>query len=151
MAADLSEAQIAEFQETFEMFDADQSGEISTLELKQCLEKLGQKLTMEEVCEMVREVDTDGNGNVDFSEFLTMMANKFNGDDLEKECAEAFKNLFDKDGDGFLSAPELKHVMASLGENLTDKDIDEMMIEADKDGDGLVSYNEFKTIIMGKN
>lgn len=33
MAADLSEAQIAEFQETFEMFDADQSGEISTLEL----------------------------------------------------------------------------------------------------------------------
>ena len=79
-----------------------------------------------------------------------MMANKFSGDDLEKEIDEAFKNLFDRDGDGFVSPEELKYVMGTLGENLTDKDVEEMIIEADKDGDGLVSFNEFKRILLMK-
>ena len=76
---------------------------------------------------MVAEVDDDGNGTVDFSEFLTMMANTFSVADLEAEIADAFTNLFDRDGDGFLSAPELKHVMASLGEELTDQEIQEVI------------------------
>ena len=43
--------------------------------------------------------------------------------------------VFDKDGDGFISACELRHVMTNLGERLTDDEIDEMIREADVDGD----------------
>jgi Ca2+-binding EF-hand superfamily protein len=111
------------------------------------LRKLGQKSTLEEVTAMVNEVDVNGNGHVDFAEFLTMMANKFTGDDLEHEADEAFRNLFDRDGDGFINPKELKHVMATLGEDLTDQEVAEMMIEADRDHDGLVSLAEFKAII----
>ena len=75
---------------------------------------------------MVAEVDDDGNGQVDFSEFLTMMANTFSAADMEAEIADAFTNLFDRDGDGFLSAPELKHVMKTLGEDLTDQEVEEV-------------------------
>ena len=52
---------------------------------------------------------------------------------------EAF-SLFDQDSDGFISPAELRVVMANLGENLTDSELEEMMKEADTDGDGKVSY-----------
>ena len=46
--------------------------------------------------------------------------------------------VFDKDGNGFISAAELRHVMTNLGEKLTDEEVDEMIREADIDGDGQV-------------
>ena len=60
----------------------------------------------------------------------------------EEELREAFQ-VFDKDGDGFISADELKDVMMNLGEELTDEEINEMITEADIDGDGKVSYEDF--------
>lgn len=47
---------------------------------------------------------------------------------------------FDNNGDGFIDPDELKLIMSSVGESLSDKDLDEMIKEADKDGDGKVSF-----------
>lgn len=80
-----------------------------------------------------------GNGTIDFPEFLTMMARKMKDTDSEEEIREAFR-VFDKDGNGFISAAELRHVMTNLGEKLTDEEVDEMIREADIDGDGQVNY-----------
>ena len=51
-----------------------------------------------------------------------------------------FDRVFDKDGNGLISASELRIVMDNLGEKLTDDEVDEMIREADLDGDGMVSY-----------
>lgn len=67
------------------------------------------------------------------------MARKMKDEDSEEELREAFK-VFDKDGSGDISAAELRHVMTSLGEKLTDEEVDEMIREADIDGDGKVNY-----------
>ena len=80
-----------------------------------------------------------GNGTIDFPEFLTMMARKMKDTDSEEEIKEAFR-VFDKDGNGYISAAELRHVMTNLGEKLTDEEVDEMIKEADIDGDGQVNY-----------
>ena len=52
---------------------------------------------------MIKEVDFDGNGMIDFNEFLALMANKLRDTDLEEEYITAFK-IFDRDSDGLLSA-----------------------------------------------
>ncbi|KAG5519941.1 hypothetical protein PMAC_000218 [Pneumocystis sp. 'macacae'] len=63
-----------------------------------------------------------------------MMARKIKDTDSEEEIREAFK-VFDKDGNGTISAAELRHVMTNLGEKLTDDEVDEMIREADVDGE----------------
>ena len=52
---------------------------------------------------MINEVDADGNGTIDFPEFLVMMARKMKDTDSEEEIKEAFR-VFDKDGNGYISA-----------------------------------------------
>ncbi|XP_060060404.1 calmodulin-A-like [Erinaceus europaeus] len=69
---------------------------------------------------MVHEVDVDGNGMIDFPEFLTMMARNMKDTDSEEEMREAFR-VFEKDGDGHMSVAELCHGMTDLGEKLTDE------------------------------
>lgn len=109
MADQLTEDQIAEFKEAFSLFDKDGDGTITTKELGTVMRSLGQNPTEAELQDMVNEVDADGNGTIDFPEFLTMMARKMKDTDSEEEIKEAFK-VFDKDGNGFISAAELRHV-----------------------------------------
>ena len=136
---ELNEEQIAEFKEAFSLFDKDGDGTITTKELGTVMRSLGQNPTEAELQDMVNEVDIDGNGTIDFPEFLAMMAKKTKGADSEEEIREAFR-VFDKDGNGYISAAELRHVMINLGEKLTDEEVEEMIREADTDGDGQVDY-----------
>lgn len=149
MADNLTEEQIAEFKEAFSLFDKDGDGTITTKELGTVMRSLGQNPTEAELQDMINEVDADGNGTIDFPEFLSLMARKMKDTDTEEELVEAFK-VFDRDGNGLISAAELRHVMTNLGEKLTDEEVDEMIREADVDGDGHINYEEFVRMMMAK-
>jgi calmodulin len=149
MADSLTEEQVSEFKEAFSLFDKDGDGQITTKELGTVMRSLGQNPSESELQDMINEVDADNNGTIDFPEFLTMMARKMKDTDSEEEIREAFK-VFDRDNNGFISAAELRHVMTSIGEKLTDDEVDEMIREADQDGDGRIDYNEFVQLMMQK-
>merc|ERR1711935_231051 len=62
-----------ELRDAFAVFDDDNSGSISREELKKLMKNLGQSLSDGELDAMMDEVDTDGNGEIDFNEFKGMM------------------------------------------------------------------------------
>ena len=149
MTEQLTEDKITEFKEAFEIFDKDKDGFIKIKELGEIMRNLGQNPSDADLQDMINEVDIDGNGNIDFKEFLGLMARKMRDTDSDEELIEAFK-VFDRDGNGLISSQELKHVMVSLGEKITDEEVAEMIKEADSDGDGYINYEEFVKMIINK-
>ncbi|KAG2358412.1 calmodulin, partial [Suillus spraguei] len=126
-----------EFKEAFSLFDKDGDGTIATKELGTVMRSLGQNPTEAELQDIINEVDADGNGTIDFPEFLTMLTRKLRDTDSEEEIKEAFK-VFDKDGNGYINAAELRHIMTNLGDKISDAEVDEMIREAD---DGQINYD----------
>ena len=100
MAENLSDEKIAEFRSAFEVFDRDKDGKISKKELGTVMRNLGQNPTEVELTEMINEVDIDGNGTIDFREFLGLMVRKIKETEMDDELIEAFK-VFDENGNGY--------------------------------------------------
>eukprot|EP00092_Neocalanus_flemingeri_P003873 GFUD01004170.1.p1 GENE.GFUD01004170.1~~GFUD01004170.1.p1 ORF type:complete len:153 (-),score=52.09 GFUD01004170.1:118-576(-) len=149
MADQLSEEQIADFREAFTLFDKDDDGIITIKELGTVMRSLGQTPTEDELQDMINVVDIDENGTIEFVEFLSMMARKMREPDRDEGLQATFR-VFDKDGNGFISPAELRHVMTNLGVKLTNEEVDEMISEADMNKDGQVDYQEFVNM-MGSN
>ena len=112
------------------------------------MKSLGQNPTEKELTEMIKSVDDNGDGEIDFEEFLVLMASKKpSKDDPDKELRDAFK-VFDADGNGTISRSELKKLMKNLGQTLSDAELDAMMDEVDADGNGEIDFAEFKTMMV---
>ena len=146
----LTRAQVQEFKEAFNIFDVDGGGTITAEELGEVMKSLGQKPTRAQLEAMVREIDADGDGAIDFPEFLTMMLRKMNEGDPERELRDVF-TVFDKDQSGTISADELKSVMKVIGEKLTEQEIEDAIRLADTTGDGEVDYDEFIAFVLSSN
>ncbi|KAM3147209.1 EF-hand domain [Paramecium bursaria] len=140
---------LQEFKEAFALFDKDGDGTITIKELGMVMRSLGINPTYKDLKEMIREVDFDGNGMIDFNEFLSLMAKKLRDTDLEEEYITAFK-IFDQDGDGTLSAQELKHVLINMGEKVSDQDVNDLIKEFDSDKDGYITLEEFIKLLNWK-
>ncbi|KAG4914012.1 hypothetical protein AAZX31_19G229600 [Glycine max] len=143
----LREEQIGEFLEAFCLFDKDGDGCITIEELSTAIRSLDENPTVEELQIMMNEVDMDGNGTIEFGEFLNLMARKMKETEAEEELKEAFR-VFDKDHDGYISPSELRSVMRTIGEKVTDEEVEQMVKEADLDGDGLIDYEEFVRMML---
>lgn len=138
----LTQEEIEEYKEAFVLFDQNRDGSITVEELGTVLRSLGQNPSNAELRQMIRDVDTDGNGTIDLAEFIAMLEKKKKEEVSEKEFLSAFR-VFDKNGDGRISSEELRQVLQGLGEPATSDEVDKMIQEADLDGDGYVDYNEF--------
>ena len=140
--------QVAEFRDAFSLFDKDGDGKITTKELHTVMRSLGQNPSESELQDMIRDVDADNTGAIDFPEFLAMIAGKTT--DPEDEIREAFK-VFDRDDSGYVSVAELRDVMDALGERLTDGEIDEIISTVGQDRNGRIDYAKFVELMMQKD
>ncbi|VDO05777.1 unnamed protein product [Rodentolepis nana] len=145
MVEKLTPEQIAEFRESFQLFDKNGDGVISMAELGSVMRSVGQYATDEELKKMIKEVDTDGNGLIDFNEFIGLMTMRAIKSSSEDSLMPAFR-VFDRDGNGYITLSELRN----LGENLTVEQVEEMIREADVDGDGQIDYQEFVRMMRYK-
>jgi calmodulin len=107
--------------------NADGDGTISTKDLGTVMCSFEQNLTEAEVQDMINEHRAGGNGKIGFPEFLNMMSHS-EGEAAEEESLKEAFNMFDKDGDGYINAAELRHVLTNLlSEEYSDEQIDEMI------------------------
>ncbi|XP_060570280.1 uncharacterized protein LOC132728623 isoform X2 [Ruditapes philippinarum] len=146
----LTEDKLKEYQEAFKLYDKDNDGIISIQKLGRVLRAMGLNPTEIEVQEMIDEVDSEGTGNLDFESFLNILASrKFDDEDHEDALKEAFR-MFDRDGNGYIDAEELRICMINLGEKLTLEEVEEMIREVDIDYDGRMDYQEFVKLMCSK-
>ena len=88
---------------------------------------------------MFAQIDIDGSGSIDYTEFVMATMNEKNMQSNEK-LMQAFR-MFDKDGSGTISAEEIKEV---LGYNTSNsRVIEDIMKEVDENGDGEIQFEEF--------
>ena len=142
MTDQLSEKQIDNYKQAFVLFDKDNNSSISPVDLAAAMKSLGVSPTEYNLQDMINEVDIDGNGSVEFPEFLRMMVRKMKQIDLDDELRVIF-NLFDRDRDGFLNVRDLSSTLSTLGEKLSDAEIRDLIQDSDLDGDGMINYHEF--------
>merc|ERR1712205_72023 len=136
----LTDEQLDEIREAFSLFDADASGMIDVRELKVAIRALGFEVKNEELKKMVTDVDNDGNGTIEFVEFLQMMTGKMGEKDSREDIEKVFK-LFD-DNTNKISFRNLARVAEELGENIDDEELQDMINQADRDGDGEINIDE---------
>ena len=143
-----SDDEIATFRDIFSQFDKDGDGTLATKYIGTIMRSLGQSPTEADLHYIVRKVDADGSGCMDFPEFVTMMANHMKAEvDSKEDICTAFK-AFDDKGSGIIPAEELRYALTNLGDALTEEEVDELIKRADVNKDGKVRYEEFVTKMM---
>merc|ERR1711962_1339479 len=138
--------QIKLFRDAFAIFDTSRTGCITSQDLTAVMRNLGQNPSEKEIADMVNEIAADGNATIEFDEFLGMMEEKMRSVIPDETLKEAFQ-VFDKDGNGFISLEELRHVMSCLGVVLSKTEVQKMMDEADLDKDGMLNFKEFAAMM----
>lgn len=139
--------QIEELRQVFEKFDVNHDGKISSSELGSIMASLGQPATEEDLKKMLVEVDSDGDGFLDFDEFVELNTKGVDTDKILEDLKDAFK-VFDLDGNGSITAEELQKVMKNLGDECSIAECRKMICGVDSDGDGTISFEEFKVMMM---
>merc|ERR1712227_347565 len=87
----LTDDQIQEIREAFDLFDTDGSGTIDAKELKVAMRALGLDAKKDEIRRMINDIDKDGSGTIDFNEFLNMMTARMGDRDSREEIVKVFR------------------------------------------------------------
>lgn len=145
---ELTEPQVREAKDAFDLFDTTGTGVIEQKELKIALMTLGfEKTTKEDIKKVISELDSSNQTTVNFPDFLKIIKALLPTRNARKELEEAFK-LFDVDGTNCITFKNLKDVVQSMGEQLTEQEIIEIIAEADKTGDQSITLDEFIDLIQ---
>ncbi|XP_012454021.1 calcium-dependent protein kinase 21 isoform X1 [Gossypium raimondii] len=146
IAENLSEEEIKGLKVMFTNMDTDKSGTITYEELKTGLARLGSKLSEAEVKQLMEAADVDGNGTIDYIEFISATMNRYRLD-RDELLYKAFQ-YFDKDNSGYITKDELETAMKEYGMG-DEASIRAVISEVDTDNDGRINYEEFCTMMRG--
>ncbi|KAG7592207.1 EF-hand domain [Arabidopsis thaliana x Arabidopsis arenosa] len=141
IAEHLSIQEVEVIKNMFSLMDDDKDGKITYPELKAGLQKVGSQLGEPEIKMLMEVADVDGNGFLDYGEFVAVIIHlqKIENDELFKL---AFM-FFDKDGSTYIELDELREALADeLGEPDASV-LSDIMREVDTDKDGRINYDEF--------
>merc|ERR1712156_224738 len=135
----------------FDLFDSKKQEFLSADDLDEILRAMGFRPSKEELQDILKEIDEDGSGEIEFGEFCQLCA-KFLVEDpdvetLKRELKDAFR-IYDKEGQGFITTETLRGLISELLAPLTSDELDGIIEELDEDGSGTMDFDEFCEMMM---
>merc|ERR1712240_375647 len=138
----------------FDLFDTKKQEFLSGDDLGEIMRAMGFRPTEEELADLLKEVDEDGSGEIEFGEFCQLCATFLVEDppleEMKRELKDAFK-IYDKEGQGFITNDTLRELIGDLLAPLTDEELDGIIDELDEDGSGSMDFDEFCEMMMTKS
>ncbi|KAL7715427.1 Calmodulin [Entamoeba marina] len=135
----LTADQEQEYKEAFQLFDKDNDEKLLAL---------GANPTQQKISDIVKDFDKEQTGKFTVDTFLEIMLDFGQEVDSSDEIKKAFE-IFDKEKNGYISASELKHVLTTLGEKLSEQEVDDLLKEIGVE-EGLINVDDFVKLITSK-
>jgi Ca2+-binding EF-hand superfamily protein len=134
---------VGKLKEVFDVFDYDNSGNVSTEELIQTIRALNLEAQAGQILAIVNNAGHQG--DIDFPAFLEIFG--FGGDSTSETTLQSVFEAFDTTGSGAFGPEEFEKVAASVGEHFSAAEVDQIIAYADKDHDGTISFEEFSSVV----
>ncbi|XP_052767259.1 calmodulin-A-like [Mya arenaria] len=133
----LNPTQQAQLKEAFVIFDTDQDGKVDRSQATQIIRSVGISPTNDNFSDMLGQSER----LFSMEDLKRVIQTKAPALETRESLLDAFR-IFDKDGNGYIDAKELRHVLVHLGEKLKDDEVDEMYREVDITGDNQIMYED---------
>merc|ERR1711972_75061 len=146
---EVTQQQLQEVNEAFQLLDSDKDGKIDYYELKVALKALGFDVKKDEILRLFRSYDPQDTGHISREDFIEISRDMILKRDPMEELENAFK-LFDRDEQGGISVASLRRIARELDLAPSEDDLRAMIDEFDSDGDGMVSLDDFVQIMTGE-
>lgn len=149
----LSAEEIAELREIFNLVDKDGGGTISKGELAELMATLGVRASSEELDVMIREVDIDGNGEIDFNEFVAVMQRRVDVPYTAADVKAAFKVFEGSCPPGYVRMADLVAALNLYGaaagaEKFSEDKLAELVAQMEPDSNGVINYADFVSMML---
>ncbi|CBY11950.1 unnamed protein product [Oikopleura dioica] len=146
MARYLSQKQIDEFRECFNLYDRKNLNKISTRDVITVMRSLGTYPTKKEIESHFKTYDKKNGDDIEFSTFLNIMHQQLSQENAAKEILAAFKQS-DWEKKGFVTVQEVRQILTRTGEKLTSRECDLLLRSANVQSNGYIKYDEFVSFI----
>ncbi|CAH0597826.1 unnamed protein product [Chrysodeixis includens] len=136
-----SQKQVAEFKEAFQLMDHDKDGIIGKNDLRATFDSLGRLASEKELDEMVGEAS----GPINFTQLLTLFANRMSGGSDEDDVViNAFKTF---DDEGKIDSERLRHALMTWGDKFSADEVDEAYDQMEIDDKGFIDTTKLISML----
>ncbi|XP_011298870.1 myosin regulatory light chain 2 isoform X2 [Fopius arisanus] len=139
-----SQKQVAEFKEAFQLMDHDKDGVIGKEDLRQTFDSVGRLATDKELDDMLEEVP----GPINFTQLLTLFANRMSGGSDEDDVVIAAFQTFDVNGK--INGDRLRHALMTFGDKFTAKEVNDAFDNMYIDEKGMIDTPSLIDMLTGK-